>query len=77
MDYYRCGSHSGLDAYSANCLRRVWGAARFSWWLSNLLHRFPDTGSFGRRLQFAELDYLFSSSAAATAFAENYVGLPY
>jgi p-hydroxybenzoate 3-monooxygenase len=65
-----------LDAYSASCLRRVWKAVRFSWWMTSLLHRFPDTDPFGRRLQRAEFDYLCGSRAAQTALAENYVGLP-
>ena len=63
--------------YSARCLRRVWKAERFSWWLTSLLHRFPETGAFGRKMQAAELDYLVHSRAASTALAENYVGLPF
>jgi p-hydroxybenzoate 3-monooxygenase len=55
----------------------VWKAERFSWWMTSTLHRFPETGTFGRRIQEAELDYLTHSKAAATAVAENYVGLPY
>jgi p-hydroxybenzoate 3-monooxygenase len=66
-----------LDAYSAVCLRRVWKSERFSWWMTSLLHRFPDTDAFGRRLQRAEFDYLCGSRAAQTALAENYVGLPF
>jgi p-hydroxybenzoate 3-monooxygenase len=69
-------SSAGLDAYSDRCLRRIWKAERFSWWMTSLLHRFPETGGFGRKLQLAELDYLVGSKAAATALAENYVGLP-
>ena len=59
------------------CLRRVWKAERFSWWMTTLLHRFPENGLFGERIQLAELDYLVNSKAAMTALAENYVGLPY
>jgi p-hydroxybenzoate 3-monooxygenase len=65
-----------LDAYSASCLRRVWKAVRFSWWMTSLLHHFPDSDALGRRLQRAEFDYLCGSRAAQTALAENYVGLP-
>ena len=77
IEYYREKSPAGLDAYSAKALSRVWRAERFSWWMTSILHRFPDTGSFGLRMQLAELDYIASSRAAATALAENYVGLPY
>jgi p-hydroxybenzoate 3-monooxygenase len=77
IDYYRGGSDLGLDHYSARALARVWKAERFSWWMTSLLHRFPDTGAFGQRIQLAELDYLVGSRAAATALAENYVGLPF
>ncbi|MCO4887948.1 4-hydroxybenzoate 3-monooxygenase [Cupriavidus sp. WGtm5] len=66
-----------LDAYSARCLRRIWKAERFSWWLTSLMHRFPDADPFSLRMQRAELDYLVGSEAACRALAENYVGLPY
>ncbi len=65
-----------LDSYSEDCLSRVWKAERFSWWMTTILHKFPDQSSFDRGLQLAELDYLFSSDAAQAALAENYVGLP-
>ena len=74
---YRERSRAGLDQYSAKSLARVWKAVRFSWWMTTMLHRFPETGEFGQRLQEAELDYLVHSQAASTALAENYVGLPY
>ena len=77
LDFYRTGATSGLDAYSARALARVWQAERFSWWMTSLLHRFPEQGPFGQRLQQAELDYIAASTAAATSLAENYVGLPY
>ncbi len=78
IDHYSGGGRMvEIDAYSDKCLRRVWKAVRFSWWMTTLLHRFPDNGEFGRRIQQAELDYLCGSSAAATALAENYVGLPF
>ncbi len=75
IEYYQEGSRAGLDAYSETCLRRVWRAERFSWWMTSLLHLFPETGDFGRKIQLAELDYLVGSRAASTALAENYVGL--
>ena len=75
--WYGSGDAGLMDAYSDTCLRRVWRAERFSWWMTTLLHRFPGNGPFGERIQLAELDYLVSSKAAMTALAENYVGLPY
>jgi p-hydroxybenzoate 3-monooxygenase len=77
IDYYASGNTSALDTYSARALRRVWQAERFSWWMTNLLHRFPDHGAFSDRVQAAELEYLVGSRAALTMLAENYVGLPY
>ncbi|CAN5716572.1 4-hydroxybenzoate 3-monooxygenase [soil metagenome] len=76
IDYFAEKSDAGIDAYSARCLARVWKAERFSWWLTTLMHRFPDTEGFGQRVQEAELEYLVNSRAASTALAENYVGLP-
>ncbi|GAC1526521.1 MAG: 4-hydroxybenzoate 3-monooxygenase [Ramlibacter sp.] len=76
IEHYRDRSATGLDHYSARALQRVWKAERFSWWLTSLMHRFPDTGAFGQRLQDAELEYLVKSKAASTVLAENYVGLP-
>ena len=70
-------SVTGLAGYSSTALRRVWKAVRFSWWLTNLMHRFPDSGEFGHKVQEAELDYLAESRSARAAFAENYVGLQY
>lgn len=75
--HYREHSEAGLEGYSETALRRVWRAERFSWTMTRLLHRFPDHGCFDQRLQQAELDYLFSSTAAQTSLAENYVGLPF
>ncbi|MDP9898623.1 4-hydroxybenzoate 3-monooxygenase [Variovorax ginsengisoli] len=69
-------SDSALDRYSDLCLRRVWKAERFSWWFTSLMHRFPETGEFGQKIQEAELDYLVHSHAASASLAENYVGLP-
>jgi p-hydroxybenzoate 3-monooxygenase len=70
------GSSAGMDHYSQRALSRVWKAERFSWWFTSLMHRFPDTGGFGLRMQQAEFDYLCGSVAAQTVLAENYVGLP-
>src|ERR1700744_162882 len=76
-DYYDEKSSAGIDAYSATALARVWKAVRFSWWMTSMLHKFPDNGAFGARIQLAELDYVVSSRAAMTSPAENYVGLPF
>ena len=75
-EYYSKGSHGRLDRYSEVCLRRVWKVQRFSWWMTSMLHRFPDENPFDQRRQLAELDYVTSSQAAAKSLAENYVGLP-
>ena len=77
IEHYTDKSDAGIDHYSARCLARVWKAERFSWWMTSLLHRFPEAGAIGQKLQRAELDYLVGSRAAATALAENYVGLPF
>jgi p-hydroxybenzoate 3-monooxygenase len=74
IEHYANGSAAGIDAYSAHCLGRAWKAERFTWWLTNLLHRFPDRNAFEVRMQHAEIDYLTSSPAAMAAFAESYVG---
>jgi len=74
---YGSGSTDLLDRYSAVCLDRVWRAQRFSWWMTSLLHSFPEEGPLRQRLQLAELDYIAGSRFAATALAENYVGLPF
>ena len=76
-EHYHDRSDAGIEAYSARALARVWKAVRFSWWMTTMLHRFPDTGDFGQKIQEAELDYLTHSRAASTALAENYVGLPF
>src|SRR5580704_7837150 len=75
-EFYKHKSGSGLDHYSARALARAWKAERFSWWMTTLLHTFPDS-AFDQKMQLAELDYLFGSRAASIAFAENYVGLPF
>lgn len=76
-EHYHDRSDAGLDAYSARALARVWKAERFSWWMTNLLHRFPGKDGFDQRIQQAEFDYLMQSRAAGVPIAENYVGLPY
>jgi len=68
-------STAGIDAYSDRVLGRVWKVERFSWWMTSLLHTFPETDGFARRVQRADFDYLVGSRAAATSLAENYVGL--
>jgi p-hydroxybenzoate 3-monooxygenase len=76
VGHYR-GSQAELDGYSERALARIWKAERFSWWMTMLLHRLPDDGPFGQKIQQAELGYLAGSRAAQAAMAENYVGLPY
>ncbi|MBE0579060.1 4-hydroxybenzoate 3-monooxygenase [Devosia sp.] len=68
-------SAAGIDAYSAKVLSRIWKAERFSWWMTTLLHTFPETGAFGRRIQRAEFDYLAGSRVAQQGLAENYTGV--
>jgi len=77
LKHYQDGDDSGLEGYSDKALARVWKAQRFSWWMTNLLHEFPETGAFGRRMQQTDIDYLMSSHAAQLTVAENYVGLPF
>jgi p-hydroxybenzoate 3-monooxygenase len=77
VDHYTKGDDAGLEAYSERALGRVWKAQRFSWWMTMLLHAFPDDSPYDNRLREAELDYLFSSDKALGSLAENYVGLPY
>ena len=77
IEFYRSGATALLESYSTRALARVWKAQRFSWWMTSLLHKFPDESSFETRIHRAELDYLLSSRAAMTSLAENYVGLPF
>jgi p-hydroxybenzoate 3-monooxygenase len=76
IEHYQENSDAGIDTYSQRALARIWRAERFSWWLTTLMHRFPDSGVFGQRMQEAELDYLVHSQALSTSLSENYVGLP-
>jgi p-hydroxybenzoate 3-monooxygenase len=75
--FYEQGSAEWLDRYSVVSLRRVWAAQRFSWWMTSILHRFPEDSPFDRRRQVADLDYLTGSTAAMTSLAEQYVGPPH
>ncbi len=77
VDHYKQGDDTGLDGYSQKALARVWKAQRFSWWMTMLLHRFPDSIPYDDKLQDTEMAYLFSSEAALRSLAENYVGLPF
>ncbi len=73
--WYGTRDDASLRAYSTTCLRRVWRAEHFSWWMTSMLHRFPDDDGFQSRLQRSQLEYVCSSVAAAATLAENYVGL--
>ena len=74
--FFKTGREDLIAAYSQTCLKRVWRAEHFSWWMTSMLHRFPGDDGFGHRLQRSQLDYVVSSRAATTSLAENYVGLP-
>ncbi len=74
-DWYTRGDRAGLDGYSRACLRRVWRAEHFSWWMTSMLHRLPGDDPFDRELQLSQLRYTVESRAAATSLAENYVGI--
>ncbi|MEC5386134.1 4-hydroxybenzoate 3-monooxygenase [Uliginosibacterium sp. H3] len=76
IEHYHEQSDAGIDHYSLHALARVWKAERFSWWLTSLMHKFPENAGFGERMQEAELAYLMNSRAAQQVLAENYVGLP-
>jgi p-hydroxybenzoate 3-monooxygenase len=75
--FYRDRRTDLLEGYSQRCLRRVWRAEHFSWWMTSMLHRFPEDDLFQQRLQRAQLEYIVNSRAAATSLAENYAGLPF
>ena len=77
IEAYRKGNAAYLDSYSETALRRVWGAARMSWWLTTLLHRFPNETPFDEQMRLNQFDYLHASEHAAATLAEQYVGLPY
>ena len=75
--FFKTGKCESLDAYSATCLKRIWRAEHFSWWMTSMLHRFPSDDVFQQRLQRSQLEYVVGSRAAAASLAENYVGLPF
>ena len=77
VEFYKHGNKQALGEYTERCLRRIWKCQRFSWWMTSMLHRFPNEDSFSHHIHLAELDYLTSSRAASTTLAENYVGLPF
>ncbi len=77
VDFYKNNDATGLDNYSEKALARVWKAQRFSWWMTTMLHNFPDTPAYEQKLKETDLAYLFSSEAALSSLAENYIGLPY
>ena len=77
LAHYQNGDSTGLDQYSEKALARVWKAQRFSWWMTTMLHTFPDSIAYDQKLQETDLAYLFSSEAAQRSLAENYVGLPF
>ena len=77
VDFYKKNDATGLEKYSEKALARVWKAQRFSWWMTTMLHNFPDTPTYDQKLKEIDLAYLFSSEAAMSSLAENYVGLPY
>ena len=76
IEHYMERTDAGIDHYSQRCLQRIWKGERFSWWFTSLMHKFPNDGAIGQKLQDAELSYLVQSLAASTVLAENYVGLP-
>ncbi|MDG2258969.1 MAG: 4-hydroxybenzoate 3-monooxygenase [Paracoccaceae bacterium] len=77
LNHYNDGDDTGLEKYSETALARIWKAQRFSWWMTTLLHNFPDSIEYDKKLQKTDMEYLFSSEAALTSLAENYVGLPF
>lgn len=77
VGHYKNGDDTGLENYSAKALARVWKAQRFSWWMTNMLHTYPDSLPYDQKLQNTDLEYLFSSEKALGSLAENYVGLPF
>jgi len=75
--FFKTRTREALDAYSQTCLKRVWRAEHFSWWMTTMLHHSAGEDTFQQHLQRSQLDYVVSSRAAATSLAENYVGLPF
>ena len=77
IEAYRTGRNDYLDRYSDMALRRVWGSARVSWWLTMLLHRFPDEAPFEQQMRLNQFDYLHASEHAQASLAEQYAGMPF
>jgi p-hydroxybenzoate 3-monooxygenase len=77
VDFYKKNDATGLEQYSEKALVRVWKAQRFAWWMTTMLHTFPETPDYDQKLKEIDMSYLFSSDAALSSLAENYVGLPY
>ncbi|MDH3739989.1 MAG: 4-hydroxybenzoate 3-monooxygenase [Hyphomicrobiales bacterium] len=75
--FYEAGETEGIDRYSEKALARIWKAERFSWWMTNLLHRFPDQSEFDLRMQRADIEFLRGNREAQSVLAQNYIGLPY
>ncbi|KHQ54949.1 MULTISPECIES: 4-hydroxybenzoate 3-monooxygenase [Mameliella] len=77
VQYYQTGDSEGIDTYSEKALARIWKAERFSWWMTTLLHRFPDQNEFDLKIQLADIEFLRSNRDAQSVLAQNYIGLPY
>ncbi|WP_305971686.1 MULTISPECIES: 4-hydroxybenzoate 3-monooxygenase [unclassified Mameliella] len=77
VQYYQTGDSEGIDNYSEKALARIWKAERFSWWMTTLLHRFPDQNEFDLKIQLADIEFLRSNREAQSVLAQNYIGLPY
>lgn len=77
IDFYKNNSMAGIEGYSERCLKRIWGAERFSWYMTNMLHTFPEKDAWDQKMQQAEFEQLLNSENGARLLAENYVGLPY
>jgi p-hydroxybenzoate 3-monooxygenase len=76
ISFYQENNQDKLVNYSKKALQRIWKAIRFSWWMTTLMHEFPNTKEFERKIKLSEIEYLYSSKAAQSVFSENYVGLP-
>ena len=77
IDFYKNNSKAGIESYSERALKRIWGAERFSWYMTQMLHTFPELDGWDNQMQAAEFNQLLNSEYAQYALAENYVGLPY
>ena len=77
VQYFEENDATGIDSYSEKALARIWKAERFSWWMTNLLHRYPEQTEFDLKMQRADLEFLRENKTAQSVLAQNYVGLPY